>query len=186
MMTTSRGLSKDMTRRKKRDLKAEGKWWSESQKLEAATTFLALGNGAQTAAVLDIPLATFNRWRYADWFKKMVDDLKSEDNLKLNARLTKLVSKALDVTEDRLEKGNYQYDPKSSELIRVPVSMKDAAKVANDMLERKDIIETKPQQEQIERTVDDRLAKLAEQFKAFAKPKEKDITPQPLVIDNEA
>lgn len=175
-----------MARRKKRELKAEGKWWSESQKLEAATTFLALGNGAQTAAVLDIPLATFNRWRYTDWFKKIVDDLKAEDNLKLNARLTKLVSKALDVTEDRLDKGNYQYDPKTSELIRVPVSMKDAAKVANDMLERKDLIESKPQQEQIEKTVDARLAALAEQFKQFAKPKEKDITPKPLVIENEA
>jgi hypothetical protein len=173
-----------MTRRKKRDLKAEGKWWSESQKLEAATTYLALGNGAQTAAVLDIPLATFNRWRYTDWFKKMVEELKVEDNLKLNARLTKLVSKALDVTEDRLDKGNYQYDPKTSELIRVPVSLKDANKVANDMLERRDIIESKPVQEQIEKTVDDRLAKLAEQFRSFAKPKEKDITPAPLVIDN--
>jgi len=173
-----------MTRRKKRDLVASGKWWSDSQKLEAATTYLALGNGAQTAAVLDIPIQTFNRWKYTDWFKKIVEDLKSEDSLKLNARLTKLVSKALDVTEDRLDKGNYQYDPKTSELIRVPVSMKDAAKVANDMLERKDVIESKPQQEQIEKTVDDRLAKLAEQFKAFAKPKEKDITPSPLVIDN--
>jgi len=173
-----------MTRRKKRELKAEGKWWSDSQKLEAATTYLALGNGAQTAAVLNIPLATFNRWRYTDWFKKMVEDLKMEDNLKLNARLTKLVSKALDVTEDRLDKGNYQYDPKTSELIRVPVSLKDAAKVANDMLERRDVIEAKPVQEQIEKTVDDRLAKLAEQFRSFAKPKEKDITPKPLVIDN--
>ena len=173
-----------MTRRKKRDLVASGKWWSDSQKLEAATTYLALGNGAQTAPVLDIPIQTFNRWKYTDWFKKIVEDLKSEDSLKLNARLTKLVSKALDVTEDRLDKGNYQYDPKTSELIRVPVSMKDAAKVANDMLERKDVIESKPQQEQIEKTVDDRLAKLAEQFKAFAKPKEKDITPSPLVIDN--
>jgi hypothetical protein len=64
------------------------------------------------------------------------------------------------------------------------VSLKDASKVANDMLERKDIIEDKPMQEQIEKTVDDRLAKLAEQFRAFAKPKEKDITPQPLVIEN--
>jgi hypothetical protein len=175
-----------MTRKRKRDLKAEGKWWSDSQKLEAATTFLAIGNGAQTAAALNIPLATFNRWRYSDWFKKMIEELKAEDSLKLNARLTNIVSKALDVTEDRLTNGNYQYDPKTSELIRVPVSIKDATKVATDMMARKEIIEAKPQQEQIERTVDDRLAKLAEQFRAFAKPKEKDITPQPLVIDNEA
>ena len=175
---------KIMTRKKKRDLKAEGKWWSESQKIEAATTFLALGNATQTAAVLNIPKATFDRWRYSEWFKKIVDDLKAEDNLKLNSRLTKIISKALDVTEDRLEKGNYQYDPKTSELVRVPVSLKDATKVANDMLERRDVIESKPMQEQIEKTVDDRLAKLAEQFKSFAgKSREKDITPKPLTID---
>ena len=90
----------------------------------------------------------------------------------------------MDVTEDRLEKGNYQYDPKTSELVRVPVSLKDATKVANDMLERRDVIESKPMQEQIEKTVDDRLAKLAEQFKSFAgKSREKDITPKPLTID---
>lgn len=171
-------------RRKKRDLAASGKWWSESQKIEAVTTYLALGSATQTAGVLDIPLATLNRWRYADWWKKIEEDLKREENLHLNARLSKIVSKALDVTEDRLDKGNYQYDPKTSELIRVPVSLKDAAKVANDMLERKDIIEAKPMQEQIEKTVDDRLAKLAEQFRQFSKPKEKDITPAPLVIDN--
>jgi hypothetical protein len=180
-------VSKEMPRRrKKRDVAAVGKWWSESQKIEAVTTYLALGNATQTAGVLDIPLATLNRWRFTDWWKKIEEDLKTEEHLQLNARLSKIVSKALDVTEDRLVNGNFQYDPKTSELIRVPVSIKDATKVATDMMARKEIIEAKPQQEQIERTVDDRLAKLAEQFRAFAKPKEKDITPQPLVIDNEA
>ena len=178
-------MSKNMTRRRKRDVKAVGQHWSESQKIEAVTTYLALGNGAQTAGVLSIPIQTFNRWRYSDWWKKIEEDLKREENLHLNARLSKIVSKALDVTEDRLTNGNYQYDPKTSELIRVPVSIKDATKVATDMLQRKDIIEDKPMQAQIEKTVDDRLAKLAEQFKAFAKPQEKDITPRPLVIDNE-
>jgi hypothetical protein len=175
-----------MAKRKKRDLAASGKWWSESQKIEAVTTYLALGNATQTAGVLDIPLPTLNRWRYADWWKKIEEDLKTEEHLQLNARLKKIVSKALDVTEDRLTNGNYQYDPKTSDMVRVPVSLKDATKAATDMLARQDIIQDKPVQQQIERTVDDRLAKLAEQFKAFAKPKEKDITPQPLVIDNEA
>jgi hypothetical protein len=173
-----------MSRRRKRSTNAVNKWWSESQKIEAVTTFLALGNATQTAAVLEIPLATFNRWKYSDWWKKIEEDLKSEEHLQLNSRLKKIVSKALDVTEDRLTNGNYQYDPKTSELVRVPVSLKDATKAATDMMTRRDILEEKPAQQQIEKTVDDRLAKLAEQFKAFAKPKEKDITPQPLVIDN--
>lgn len=171
-------------KRKKRDISATNKWWSESQKIEAVTTFLALGNSTQTAAVLEIPLSTFNRWRYSDWWKKIEEELKAEEHLQLNARLKKVVSKALDVTEDRLINGNYQYDPKSGELIRVPVNLKDANKIANDMLTRQDILEEKPIKKEIEKTVDDRLAKLAEQFKAFAKQPEKDITPKPMVIEN--
>jgi len=166
-----------MTRKRK-----EGQRYTEHQKLEAATVFLALGSNVQTAGVLKIPLDTFNKWRYSDWFKKLVEDLKAEDNLKLSARLSKLVSKALDVTEDRLDKGNYQYDPKTSELIRVPVSLRDAAKVASDLMERKDIVEDKPLKEQIEKTVDDRLAKLAEEFAKFSKVKP--MLPDPMVIEN--
>jgi len=166
-----------MTRKRK-----EGQRYTEHQKLEAATVFLALGSNVQTAGVLKIPLDTFNKWRYSDWFKKLVEDLKAEDNLKLSARLSKLVSKALDVTEDRLDKGNYQYDPKTSELIRVPVSLRDAAKVASDLMERKDIVEDKPLKEQIEKTVDDRLAKLAEEFAKFSKVKP--ALPDPMVIEN--
>jgi len=156
--------------------------YTEHQKLEAATVFLALGSNVQTAGVLKIPLDTFNKWRYADWFKKLIEELKAEDNLKLSARLSKLVSKALDVTEDRLTNGNYQYDPKTSQLVRVPVSLKDATKVATDLMERKDIVEDKPLQEQIEKTVDDRLKKLAEEFANFGRPKK--ALPDPMVIDH--
>jgi hypothetical protein len=51
-------------------------------------------------------------------------------------------------------------------------------------MERRDIIRTEPQQQQIEKTVDDRLAKLAEEFARFAKAK--DITPKPssLTLDD--
>jgi len=168
-------------RRKKRSLETAGKWWSESQKIEAVTTWLALGNLAQSAAVLDIPIATIKRWRYSDWWKKIEEDLRQEESLGLNARLKKVISKALDVTEDRLSNGNYQFNQKTGELVRVPVNIKDASRVANDMMNRSDIIEEKPIQQQIEKTVDDRLAKLAEDFKRFATAKE--VKSEHLTID---
>lgn len=163
-------------RRKKRDLKAAGKWWSESQKIEAVTTWLALGSIPLTAAATSIPKDTLARWRYTDWWKELVLQIRSEETLALDGRLSKIVDKALSVVEDRLDKGNHQYDPKTGELIRVPVNLRDSMKATADLMDRREILRKQPQQQQIEKTVDDRLAKLAEEFARFAKAK--DITPK--------
>jgi hypothetical protein len=50
--------------------------------------------------------------------------------------------------------------------------MKDAAKVATDLMTQQQKLEDKPVQQQIENTVNDRLAKLAEEFAKFAGAKQ--------------
>ena len=163
-------------RRKKRDLKAKGMWWSEAQKIEAVTCWLALGSIPLTAAATSIPKDTLSRWRYTDWWKELVLQIKSEETLALDGRLKKIVDKALMVVEDRLDKGNFQYDPRTGENIRVPVNLRDSMKATADLMDRRDLLSKQPQQQQIEKTIDDRLAKLAEEFARFAKAK--DITPK--------
>lgn len=163
-------------RRKKRDLKAAGKWWSESQKIEAVTMWLALGSIPLTAAATDIPKDTLSRWRYTDWWKELVLQIRSEETLALDGRLSKIVAKALNVVEDRLDNGNFQYDPRTGGNVRVPVNLRDSMKATADLMDRREVLRKQPQQEQIEKTVDDRLAKLAEEFSRFAKAK--DITPK--------
>jgi hypothetical protein len=164
-------------KRKKRDLKAAGKWWSESQKIEAVTTWLALGSIPLTAAATDIPKDTLVRWRYTDWWKELVLQIRSEETLALDGRLSKIVTKALSVVEDRLDNGNFQYDPKTGGNVRVPVNLRDSMKATADLMDRREMLRKQPQQEQIEKTVDDRLAKLADEFARFAKAK--DVTPKP-------
>ena len=162
-----------MTRRRKRAKNASGTW-------------LALGSIPLTAAATDIPKDTLTRWRYTDWWKELVTQIRSEETLALDGKLAKIVNKALAVVEDRLDNGNVQLNQKTNELVRVPVNIKDAIKATADLMERRDIIRSEPQQKQIEKTVDDRLAKLAEEFTRFAKAK--DITPKPerLTVDVEA
>ena len=164
-------------KRKKRDLKAAGKWWSESQKIEAVTTWLALGSIPLTAAATDIPKDTLVRWRYTDWWKELVLQIRSEETLALDGRLSKIVTKALSVVEDRLDNGNFQYDPRTGGNVRVPVNLRDSMKATADLMDRREMLRKQPQQEQIEKTVDDRLAKLADEFARFAKAK--DVTPKP-------
>ena len=175
-----------MSRRRKRATNAKGKWWSESQRIEAVTTWLALGTIPLTAAATNIPKDTLTRWRYTDWWKELVEQIRCEENLQVDARLGKIVNRTLSIVEDRLENGNFQYDQKSGELVRVPVNLRDTIKVTADLMDRRDKIRSQEQTQQIEQGVQDRLKQLADQFTKFAKPVEKDITPQPLTIENHA
>lgn len=161
-----------MTRRKKRHPNAVGAHWSDSQRLEAAKLYLITGNYAAVSAALEIPYQTLNKWKYTQWWKEMMVQLKAEESVELTARMKKIAAKALDVTEDRLENGNFQLDQKTGEVRRIPVNMKDAAKVATDLMTQQQKLEDKPVQQQIESTVNDRLAKLAEEFSKFAKAKQ--------------
>jgi hypothetical protein len=161
-----------MTRRKKRPIDATGLTWSDSQRLEAAKMYLLVGSYAAVSTGLGIPYQTLNKWKYQNWWKKHLSDLKAEETIELTARLKKIASKALDVTEDRLTHGNFQFDQKTGDVRRVPVSMKDAAKVATDLMVQQQKVEDKPVQQAIENTVNDRLAKLAEEFSKFAKAKQ--------------
>jgi hypothetical protein len=172
-----------MPRKRKRSLRDSGKWWSEAQKIEAVTTWLALGSIPLTAAATSIPKDTLVRWRYTDWWKELVQQIRSEETLALDGKLKRIVDKALSVVEDRLENGNFQYDPKTGSNVRVPVNLRDSMKTTADLMDRREILKKQPVQEQIEKTIDDRLAKLADEFSRFAKAK--DVTPQTQVIEHE-
>ena len=142
--------------------------WSDSQKIEAVTTYLALGNLALAGRVLKIPEQTLRLWKQKDWWKDVEHELRLEENLQLSSRLQKIIEGSLAVTEDRISNGDYVYDNKTGSMIRKPVSMKDAHKVAMDMInKREDLTNQRPVQMSNE-ALEDRLAKLAKQFEEIA------------------
>lgn len=159
-----------MTRRRKRKVTETNKWWSDSQRVEAVTTWLAIGNLTLTGTTLGIPLDTLNRWKRSDWWKKLVEEIRSEDNLKTDAKLAKIVDKSLEAVLDRVENGNLQFDQKRGSLVRVPVSARDSAKIATDMIDKRSLLQNaqvKP--ESTPKKIEERLLKLADEFSKFAK-----------------
>ena len=146
--------------------------WSESQRIQLVTTYLATGNLALTAATLQIPEVTARRWKAMPWFKQMVEDNRNEDNLVLDAKLSKVVNKSVDALLDRVEHGDFQYDQKSGNMVRKPISARDASVVTRDMIDRRELLQGKKQVERDStRKVEDRLLKLAEEFTRFASSK---------------
>lgn len=158
-----------MTRRRKKKPGTLA-WWSDKQRIQAVQTWLATGNLTLTAATLEIPESTMRRWKAAPWWKELVDEIRTQESVQLDNKLSKVVERSVDQLLDRVENGDFQYDQKTGQLVRKPISAKDAVKVTTEVLDRRDILQGK-KETQTESKVVDRLEKLAEEFIKFANAK---------------
>lgn len=144
------------------------KSWSDSQKLEAVTTYLSLGNLALTSRVLKIPEMTLREWKQKEWWKEIEGELKVQDNIQLSSRLKRIIESTLSATEDRLANGDWIYDNKTGALKRKPVAMKDAHRVTMDMIEKREILDNRMPTSVTVEQIDDKLKKLAEKFEQIS------------------
>lgn len=112
--------------------------YSDSQKIEAVTTYLMLGSLPLVASMLKMSINTLKLWKKSEWWKEVEQDLRTQEDLQLSKRLQNVVTKSLDVIEDRMENGDFVYDQKSGKMRRKPVAMRDAHRVMMDMQQRRE------------------------------------------------
>lgn len=169
-------------RRKKSIYPEHGKaHWTDQQKLEAVATYVMLGNMVETALVTSIPLDTLKLWKRSEWFRDLQLQIRDEDVQQLDTNIQKVVGKALKALEDRLDNGDYQYDPKTGKPVRIPIKATVALKVTTDLLTKQDKLRAAPEKLEVEKTVDARLLKLAEEFARFAKARDVTLVPSNIV-----
>lgn len=145
-------------------------WWPEKKKIEVLTTFLATGSQAHTSAITGVPEETIRVWRKSEWWAERTKEFKSDNSLVLDNKLTKIMDKALDAVVDRIENGEFMYDPRSGDVVRVPAKLRDVQKVASDMIDKKTLLEkvTKAKEETKQNITADHLVLLAREFAKFA------------------
>lgn len=143
--------------------------WSDSQKVEAVTTYMILGSLKLVSGTLKIPFDTLKTWKKTEWWKEIEQDLRVQEDLQVSQRLRKIVEKTFDVVEDRLEHGDFVMDNKGN-LKRKPVSMKDAHRVAMDFGDRRDdLVNRHIQNESVDTgKIESKLADLAKEFARIA------------------
>lgn len=149
------------------------KHYSDSQKLEVVQAYLALGgNTSAVSKTLGINVYTIYAWMRTDWWKELIDQIKKQENLTLSTTLKRIIDNSLTVIEERLEKGDYIYNQKTGVLSRKPVSMKDAAKLTTDLIDKRIKIESKESFTIAQENIAEKLATLAASFAELAnKPK---------------
>src|SRR3990167_7059735 len=147
----------------------EGEKWSEAKHIEVVTTWLVLGKIPLVSATTGVPEGTIRQWRTQPWWKEIEISVQTETDQELDAKLAKRIDKALDVIWDRLEHGDFMYDPKTGEFMRKPVNLKDTHRVMVDMLDKRLLLRKQPKEQQNQAAVGEMLKNLAKEFEAMAK-----------------
>ncbi len=171
MLSDSDKLKNVASRKKRPTTGVNNMHWSDSQKIEAVTTYLALGNLVLTSSVLKIPEFTLRAWKQKDWWKEIEQELAVQDDIQLSGRLKRIIETTLSATEDRIKNGDWIYNNKDGCLMRKPVNLRDVHKVTMDMIDKRDVISGKSTVSLATEAIDDRLMKLAEKFAEIAQAK---------------
>jgi hypothetical protein len=140
--------------------------------MEALCSFAVCGNSRRVAEITKIPEATIRAWKQTEWWFEGMNRIVVEEDEQLDVKLTALINKAVSNVNDALENGDMIYDTKRGVLVRRPMSGKDTAIVTAITLDKRQLLRGQPTSRVEKVSQDERLLRLAEQFKAFTKAKE--------------
>jgi len=162
---------------KHRKHRVHGLAWSDEKRVEAATADAMGLSATMIQAATGIAAGTIKKWRQEEWYQQLIAEIRDQEDREIDGHLTKLVNDSLKVIGDRLENGDYMWNSKENRFIRKPVYMKEANKVASELIQRRNLLRGKPTSISSKEQISDKLAALADRFAQFAR--------QPRTIEGE-
>lgn len=143
--------------------------FSTALKHKAIKMYMENGNLSLTARLLEVPFHTMQHWRYrTSWWPELQKRFQEESDRKLAAKMDKLVAKAVEKVEDRIENGDHILDSKTGDVIQVPLKAKDLTTTIKVLSERTDVLVGRANKDSVAKELmEDKLAKLAKEFAKF-------------------
>lgn len=159
-------------------------YYRDEKKVEAATLYAVLGKVKETSELTGVPEQRLREWLRDDWFCAIIEEVREENNQKLDAKFTEIVETALEGLNDRLKNGDHVMSPRG-EVTRMPVKAKDLASIVSGQLEKRELLRGKPTQrtESQQSTPEATLKLLAEQFISLAQQGKKPKTIEAEVVE---
>lgn len=121
----------------------DGRGYTIEKKLEVVGQWLLLGNMKLVAGMTGVDYDLIRKWKGQPWWPEMVKELRATQNIEMDTKLSDVIQKSLDATYDRIVNGDFIYDQKTGKILRKPVNMRDAARVASDLLSRRELLRDK-------------------------------------------
>lgn len=148
---------------------------SNEKRYEIAKTLMATGNNRLTAELHGINHSTLVGWKKQEWWKELWEQIKTEQRLELNSKLSGLAGLTIDILKDRLENGDYVLNNKTGEIVRKPVGVRDANVAMNNLLSHIQKTDELDQRADQVAGTEDILKQLAREFGNFAKKKQQAV-----------
>lgn len=147
----------------------------KEEQLDFAKAYVMLdGNLTMAATTSGVPYGTARRWSQSAAWKDMVEMVKQGGTIAVSPKMQSIIAKSLSIVEDRLEKGDFFYDPRTGKIERKPVNVRDAHAVFKDTFHLKNEMERAPLEAKQAATIQETLEQLAKNFEQLAsKQKEK-------------
>jgi hypothetical protein len=135
------------------------------KKYQVAVYFLSTGSMRETSENSGVAVATIESWRKLPWWDNMLEEIKNTDRSKLQNKLSQIINKSLSAIEDRLENGEMVLNNKTGELVRKPVSLRDAQTAATNLLGKQLALEKNIEETVVkQKTIQETLTMLAGEF----------------------
>lgn len=150
--------------------------WTDEKRVEAVTAYIAMGKMPKVSLATDIPVNTLWSWKkYSNWWPDLEKTIRGEQNNEYSAVIGDIVTSSLLAIKDRIKGGDFVYNPRSGETVRVPVSARSLNQIANTLIDKRGKLVRENQAETTsdvdEKTLENKLTQLADAFKSFVASK---------------
>lgn len=144
------------------------KWFSEDDRIKAATVYAVTGKAVEVERITGIPAYVVRTWKTKEWWPQIIERIRQDKDDELDAKFTKIVDKTIDVIQDRLEHGDYVYDNHKGEVIRKPMNGKEVAVVTSIFVDKRELLRRKESHNTEQASIKDRLERIAQDVRKLA------------------
>lgn len=149
----------------------KAKWWSEDDRIKAATVYAMTGNASRVEEITGVPAGTIRQWKTQEWWPQIIDRIRYEKDDELDVKFTGIIDKAVDLVNDRLENGDIVLDVNTGKTYKRQIPGREAAGIVATFIDRRTALRDQVGRKADEAGILDRLKKLASEFEKFTKSK---------------
>ena len=155
--------------------------WAD--KTKAVQLYMLNGNMRIVSEATGVPYDTLADWKRQEWWPTVVEELRAAVKAKRGTKMANIIDSSLEIVQDRLENGDWMLNQKTGQMVRKPVSLRDAAQVTNNLIDRQlQMEEMADRLNNDKSTVQETLAMLAKEFQKLNRSKQKATAIDAVVI----
>lgn len=141
------------------------KWYSEEDRIKVATVYAVVGNASRTEEITGIPSYVVRKWKQQEWWPQIIDRIRQEKDDELDTKLTKIVDKAVEEINDRVEQGDHFYNAVTGEIIRKPMDGRELVVIASTFLGNREKLRSKQGVSSAQTSIQERLERIAQDIR---------------------